>query len=345
MADVMLLLSLWAHVWRPDLLTLHNLSPTSMRAGRQATAFRPHVRAFSSASRHSEASRDTLSFTLPDGRTLGYAEYGVDSGTPLMFLHGYPGSRLEVAGIATVADKHNLRLISPDRPGFGISTPQPGRRILDWPADTAALMDHLGLDRTAILGGSGGGPYALACALAMPERLSAVGVLAGAPPWTAGIHDMPVVSRVGSFMAINTPLLARATTATMVGLGRWIANSGPVAKRIDAWLAQQSPEAAADPEAARERLLRITLEGFAQGSQATVDEARLLTTDWGFRFEDIMYDTVKIWHGTQDARSPIRMIRHMAERMPHSTLYEYDELDHFDIHKQLDEVVTELMRQ
>jgi pimeloyl-ACP methyl ester carboxylesterase len=58
-----------------------------------------------------------------------------------------------------------------------------------------------------------------------------------------------------------------------------------------------------------------------------------------------MYDTVKIWHGTQDARSPIRMIRHMAERMPHSTLYEYDELGHFDIHKQLDEVVTELMRQ
>lgn len=81
--------------------------------------------------------------------------------------------------------RHGLGAIVPDRPGFGLSSFQPGRCVSDWPADVQYLVSHLGLSHLAVMGGSGGGPYGIACALYLPQ-LSGVGVFAGAPPWSAG---------------------------------------------------------------------------------------------------------------------------------------------------------------
>ncbi|OQE37547.1 hypothetical protein PENNAL_c0794G03227, partial [Penicillium nalgiovense] len=73
-----------------------------------------------------------------------------------------------------------IRVIAPERPGFGLSTVQPNRRIMDWPADVQALAHYLSLSRFAVMGGSGGGPYALACARMLPQdMMSAVGIFAG----------------------------------------------------------------------------------------------------------------------------------------------------------------------
>lgn len=125
--------------------------------------------------------RQTL--ILPDRRLLGFAEFGDPSGTPLVYFHGFPMSRLEGWSIDRMARRRRLRVIAPDRPGFGLSTFRDQRRITDWPVDVRALASHLGLERFAILGVSGGGPYAVACASALPrEMLSAVGVVAGGPP-------------------------------------------------------------------------------------------------------------------------------------------------------------------
>ena len=105
---------------------------------------------------------------LADGRRLGFAEYGASGGQPLLFFHGTPGARL-VAGFAhQSALRLNVRLIAPERPGFGRSDFQAGRRILEWPDDVAALADALGLERFAVAGVSGGAPYALACAWRLP---------------------------------------------------------------------------------------------------------------------------------------------------------------------------------
>jgi len=102
---------------------------------------------------------------LNDGRLLGYAEFGDPGGTPVMFFHGFPGSRLEGALGHEAAERAAVRMICIDRPGMGLSTFQPGRRMLDWPADVAALADALGIGRFAVGGVSGGGPYAAVCAL------------------------------------------------------------------------------------------------------------------------------------------------------------------------------------
>lgn len=288
------------------------------------------------------ALRDNLRLTLPDGRTLGYAECGPPDGHPLLFFHGFPASRLEITGLADAATKASLRVIGPDRPGFGVSTPQLDRQIIDWPADVTALLAHMGLERVAVLGGSGGGPYALACAAAIPDSLSAVGVLAGAPPWTAGLQDMPRVSRWGKTAAVRYPRATSTILDSLVGLAWRTAQLDPVKRWIDSSLAAGA-QAKGKPAVDADRLLRLMFEGFAQGSEATVHEARLLSSDWGFRFEDINHRAVKIWHGVDDARSPIRMVRWMAEQIPHCTLREYS-TGHFDIHKVLDEVLADLMQ-
>ena len=119
-------------------------------------------------------------FELPDGRRLGYTELGDPEGFPLFLFHGTPGSRLAHAQGDPVSQIPGLRIIMTDRPGYGLSDPQPKRTLLDWPDDVAALADHLELHRFAVAGGSGGGPHAAACAYRLAERVS-VAILFSSP--------------------------------------------------------------------------------------------------------------------------------------------------------------------
>jgi pimeloyl-ACP methyl ester carboxylesterase len=124
---------------------------------------------------------------LHDGRRLGYAEYGDPVGTPVLHFHGTPDSRLEgcLPGVDELAARLGVRLILPDRPGLGLSDYQPNRRILDWPQDVLQLADALHLERFAVLGLSGGGPYVSACAHQIPERLLRAGIISGVGPLDA----------------------------------------------------------------------------------------------------------------------------------------------------------------
>ena len=126
---------------------------------------------------------DRVELQLPDGRRLAWAEYGSGDGKPVLFFHGGNDSRLAGGLIAEAARDVNVRLVCPDRPGYGASTFHPRRRFLDWPADVSRLTVHLGIGPFAVLGHSGGGPHALACAQAMPSRITAVGTVSSpAPP-------------------------------------------------------------------------------------------------------------------------------------------------------------------
>ena len=228
------------------------------------------------------SSRDDQAFFLPGGRVLGYAEYGCQTGYPLMFFHGFPSSRLEAHDLDQIARRRYLRIIAPDRPGFGLSTSQPHRRIMDWPADVQALAHHLRLSRFAVLGGSGGGPYALACAHALPpEMLSAVGIMAGAPPWQAGTQGVPMSARAVSSAAKYWPAGLKGLTEVLVGTLRMGLVTRPATRWIDNWLdkVEQEKDRSSKVEEQRKRLLRMIFEGFAQGAESFVHEAQLLTED------------------------------------------------------------------
>jgi len=125
---------------------------------------------------------------LADGRALGYAEFGDPSGMPVLFFHGFPASRLEGIALDTPARTVGVRLIAPDRPGFGLSDPKPGRSFSDWPDDVIQLAVHLSIYDFAVLGTSGGSPYVVACADRISERLTAAGIVSGISP----LHNQAV---------------------------------------------------------------------------------------------------------------------------------------------------------
>jgi pimeloyl-ACP methyl ester carboxylesterase len=116
---------------------------------------------------------------LRDGRTIGYVEYGKPNGRPLFYFHGHPGSRFEVRFLQEQAEENGVRLVGVDRPGLGLSSYKAGRSILDWPDDVSELADFLQIKFFSVVGFSGGGPYALACAFRIPSRLIACGIVSG----------------------------------------------------------------------------------------------------------------------------------------------------------------------
>ncbi|KAI8265128.1 hypothetical protein K4K58_011773 [Colletotrichum sp. SAR11_239] len=126
--------------------------------------------------------------TLPDGRKLGYSQYGLSTGKPIFYCHGLPGSRVEAGHLHEAAVETGARIIATDRPGMGLSTFQTGRTLLDHPKDLEHLASHLKINEYGVMGVSGGGPYALACARAMPrDKLKAVAIVCGIGPQDIGM--------------------------------------------------------------------------------------------------------------------------------------------------------------
>lgn len=303
----------------------------------------------------SESDRYHRTVTLPDGRTLAWAEVGAPSGFPLFFFHGFPGSRLEARGVDDLGRRYNIRFIAPDRPGYGRSTFQPGRRITDWPADVQFLARHLELKRYSVLGGSGGGPYALACADAIPsDELASVGLLCSAAPWEAGTRNVPWSARVGSVAATYFPSLSTSVIDFCLHVAQRLAASKTGQKMLDDLTVKaartagrtdsESEETAEAVAARRERLLAIFLEPFAQGSRGFVQEAYLLSHPYGFCLEKICYDgKIHVWHGTADKNSPIRMVRWMSERLPNCELHELEGETHFTIMKHLEDIIPKMI--
>src|SRR5262245_15848002 len=143
--------------------------------------------------------------TLQDGQTVGLARYGHPDGTPVLFFHGFAGSRLQVHPDQALAERHRVQVLALDRPGIGLSTRQPGRRVIDWVDDVRQVADAIGLDRFRILGWSAGGPHALACAYSMPDRVLAVALACPHSGWFFG----PGATRQGGRQARALAALAR----------------------------------------------------------------------------------------------------------------------------------------
>ena len=120
-----------------------------------------------------------------DGRHLLVERLGDPRGRPVFLLHGTPGSRLGPAPRGMVLYQRKTQLITYDRPGYGGSDRLPGRRVADVVEDVRAIADHIGLERFAVVGRSGGASHALACAALMPERVTRTAALVGLAPWGA----------------------------------------------------------------------------------------------------------------------------------------------------------------
>jgi pimeloyl-ACP methyl ester carboxylesterase len=206
-----------------------------------------------------------------------------------------------------------IRLVSADRPGFGLSDRQPARTLLDWPGDMAALADHLGIDRFAVLGASGGGAYALACARLLPSRLTAAVVVSGMGPLDrpGATTAMALPNRLLYGLGRRAPLLLQALSRVLFAiLLRRL--SKPAAKSEAA--STPSLDFMDDP-AARPGLAAALAEALRQGTGGLVDEVALATHPWGFRLEEIAVP-VQLWHGQDDRNVPADLARGVAAAIP-----------------------------
>lgn len=271
-----------------------------------------------------EEARDSQTLQLSDGTTIGFAEYGSSDGFPVLVFHGLPGSRFEAELWSDDASQHNVRIIAPDRPGIGLSSRIANRTVADYPEQMASLVEHLGLTSFGIVGASGGGPYAFACAARkdLLPGLETVGIVAGLGP-----RDLPNTS-----MSLSQKLRYAAMDYLPGGLIKWLwdINLGNAARNPDqsvletklqkAFDAEKGPDKELYDERTRSIFINSIRGALIQSSQGYVDDAAIMSsTPWGFSVADIKDVTVKLWYGDKDGLTPAATGKAIADTIPNAS--------------------------
>ncbi len=278
---------------------------------------------------------------LPDGRKFGYDERGAPNGKPLFYFHGSPSSRLEASLFVSedLLQSLDVRLIAVDRPGMGLSDFQPNRRLLDFPKDILALADHLKIERFAILAYSLGGPYGLACAYAIPNRLTKVGVLSGAALFT----EPELVKNVndGTRRFLNLPRenpLAARLFLSLLGVMAGIAPKLFVAQ-AKSLLPQPDRDIVLPDPAFQKMFIKMVREAMRQGTRGAFHESLLSITDYGFHLQDIQTPLL-LWHGEADQNIPVEMARYAASAIPKCEAKFYPNEGHLSLFKKYAEEIV-----
>jgi pimeloyl-ACP methyl ester carboxylesterase len=256
--------------------------------------------------------------TTSDGRTLAYVERGADDGFPVILSHGTPGSRFARHPDPELYQRHGVRVVAYDRPGYGGSDPQLGRSVADAPADVAAIADQLGFERFAVVGGSGGAPHALACGALLADRVVRVGALVTPAPPDAENFD---------FFAGLAELNVKEFSAALEGREAIEAFLEPYVEGIRAdvdgvieGILSELPEVdrklAARPEF-RAVMKQSWVESVRQGSRGWADDDLAFAKPWGFDLEDVTVET-RVWQGELDVLTPRPHGEYVASRLPNA---------------------------
>ncbi|MDO8451852.1 MAG: alpha/beta hydrolase [bacterium] len=283
--------------------------------------------------------QNSKTIALKDGRKLGYAEYGNPKGKPLFFFHGWPSSRLQANDLDHTGVKLNVRVIGIDRPGYGLSDFKPLRSLLDWPDDVIELADILNIKTFAVVGQSGGGPYAAVCAYKIPHRLTSVGIVVGLSPTNIQgvLQGMGFLPKLAWRLYHRfPPLVEISSTLLFLQTKKFLANTFAFSYQA------KSDQALLRSPGARQEMLENRKEAFRQGKKGCAWDVRLYTSDWGFRLRDITAK-VYLWYGASDKNVSVAMGKYYAAQIPGSTLTVYPNEGHFILKTHAEEIVKTLM--
>jgi pimeloyl-ACP methyl ester carboxylesterase len=268
-----------------------------------------------------------LNLILRSGRRLAYAYFGDKQGLPVIYFHGTPSSRLEplIIGNESLAAR-GLRVVAFDRPGLGGSDFLPGRTIGDIANDAAQLADHLGFERFAVLGMSGGGPYAAACAAKLPDRLTSAVIVSGAWTWAefGGAMRPAIKDALLSFVSGSLPhsllwplqLLQRLPPGLS---GRWL-------ELLSSFFPE--PDRAQLKEPCRlNALMAAGREALRPGLRGAALDMHLIERRYDFDCTTIQMP-VRIFHGALDRNVPLALVQAYAKRLPEAQLTVFPEEGH-----------------
>lgn len=251
---------------------------------------------------------------LSDGRRLAYAEYGARSGYPVFFMHGAPGSRRLIhPDMAIAAERLGMRIIVPDRPGYGGSAPQPGRTFKAWSQDVHALAQALKLNRFSVAGYSMGGVYALACAHDLPDQIDGVAVIGGVGPFDGPDATEGMAPDLAGLFALarSDPGAFKNATLSLA------ASPAAVLQTMSALMP------VCDQAVLRERhqaYLDDVAESLRPGVDGLVADFTMAVRPWGFAPTSIGAQ-VNWWHGALDRNVPLAMAQRVIMQLPRCSSY------------------------
>jgi len=261
--------------------------------------------------------------TMPDGRTVGFADYGTTDQIPVLWCHGGPGCRFEPEDVAADAARAGLRLVGIDRPGYGQATPWPGRTIGGWVPDALAVADHLGIEKFVAVGVSTGGAYALALASLSNRVIGAVACCAVTDMrWAAG-----KAMNVSCHPVWNAPDREAALAVAVTLFGE---DGSRMAVESRGDFAEADKALLADPEYLR-YWYGMVPKMFVHGVAGYTDDR--LADGQGWHDFDVAAITcpVVVLHGGSDTLIPVANAHHTAAIVPGATLRTFDEHGHLSI--------------
>jgi pimeloyl-ACP methyl ester carboxylesterase len=276
------------------------------------------------------------SMSLADGRTIAFTDLGAAAGPVVMYFHGAPSSRLDLQLHDGTFAALGVRVVSPDRPGYGGSSAHTGRQREDWASDVAALADYLGVDRFAVMGVSTGGPYAVACAALLPDRVASAATVCGVTDcgWARAWHGL--ASNEAALMRIRDVDEAVAWCEARYG------RDG--SRFLDGELGDLAP---ADQRALKDGVLAAALvtsvrEAFRQGVTGYAQDITVQGTPWTFDPSAIAAP-VRVLHGEADTVIPVAHARHTAELIPGAQLSLWPVHGHISILTEIPRLAADLV--
>lgn len=287
--------------------------------------------------------RFDLTIALRDGRRMGFAEVGDGAGAPVIYCHGFPASRLESRLVAKAALQAGTRIIAPDRPGYGLSDGKAERRIPDWADDVAELADRLDLGRFRVLGVSGGGPYALALASRLPERVEAVGIVCGLGPVCRAEARNPMhwPARLGFGTTNTLPWLNRLFYGAL--LGRLMRHRPEAALALLTVGANAADRRVLSRPEVRAIVCSALREGLRQGPRGALRDMALYAREWPFDPAAITAP-ISFWHGEADATVPVCHTQLVAKDLPQAKVRILPGEGHFSLPiEHADEILETLL--
>ncbi|MFI5709921.1 alpha/beta fold hydrolase [Kribbella sp. NPDC051620] len=277
--------------------------------------------------------------TRPDGRTVAWTRTG--TGTPVLRLPGTPGSRWSIRADRTLWNERGLQVITTERPGFGDSTRLPGRKYREHSDDLAAILDHLGLDRVYLTGGSGGGPHVLAFAAHHPDRVIAATIAVGFPQLNDDEYDQMIPFNTKAFRAARDG--DEATLREHLAGAYEVVKTAPLAP-LDAAMATAPAsdlEVMSDPvwRAGQER---ATVAAFAQGMDGWYDEMLAMGGEWTDIDLAAITTSLTWWHGPTDRNCPYAAAERLVNKLPTATLRTLG-AGHFEPYLREGDILDELL--
>eukprot|EP00177_Eucheuma_denticulatum_P006117 GFKZ01011153.1.p1 GENE.GFKZ01011153.1~~GFKZ01011153.1.p1 ORF type:complete len:333 (+),score=48.35 GFKZ01011153.1:78-1076(+) len=300
-----------------------------------------------SAFPRSEGRTLKLTTTNNSPRRIGYEIYGnedVDASSTVLFFHGTPGTRFFFSkNHSEIAKRHGIRVVVPERPGFGLSDPMMGRTLMDGAEDAKQVLESLGVESVYVIGYSAGGPYALAFGKQYQENCLGVAIVAGLSPNVSGVMSgVPLGLKLGYWMSANAPWALRWGVQRMVHVARREMLHGKVSEFVES-----ENECLRNDEDVRRVFVEGTMELYSRecGVRAEVEDYSLMARDWEFKLEDVGGKVI-LYGGGRDTKCGIGMFKELERGLTEGggqVLVRFEEEeDHLIFYRVFEQVLVDL---